>query len=154
VLEVRTFLERLLKPVATLVIGATAPKARVLTDSGALHQVLLNLIVNAKEAMVSTAGVVTITTRNVRAGARGNPLDSIDFVELEVSDTGVGIPADIRERIFDLHFTTKGERRGSGIGLASVAAIVRDAGGTVSVESQPDSGSTFRIRLPLAPDHG
>lgn len=147
--HVRSFLDRVLRPTATLVVDMSAARARVLTDRGAVQQILLNLVVNAKEAMPSVGGRVAIVTRNVRASVPGSPREMCDFVEIEVSDTGVGMAPDVCERIFDLHFTTKEERRGSGIGLATVASIVREAGGTISVESQPQQGTTFRVRLPL-----
>ena len=148
--DVRGFLDRLLRPMATLTIDTSAARSGVLLEGGALQQVLLNLVVNAKEAMVTTGGRVTIATRNIRAGVPGNPRETGDYLELEVSDTGAGMPPHVCERIFDLHFTTKTERRGAGIGLATVAGIVREAGGSISVQSQPLEGTTFRIRLPVA----
>jgi two-component system cell cycle sensor histidine kinase/response regulator CckA len=149
--DVRSFLERLLRPTAELVVETSASQSCALTESGAVAQILLNLIVNAKEAMVSTGGRVTVSTRNVRDSLPGESREVREFVEIEVSDTGVGMPPQVTERIFDLHFTTKEERRGAGIGLATVATIVRDAGGTIAVESQPQRGTTFRVRLPLVP---
>lgn len=149
--DVRTFLERLLRPSAELAVETTAAQSCVLTEAGAVQQILLNLIVNAKEAMSATRGRVAIATRNVRAALPGGERELRDLVEIEVSDTGVGMAPHVCARIFELHFTTKEERRGSGIGLATVAAIVRDAGGTISVESQPERGTTFRVRLPVVP---
>jgi PAS domain S-box-containing protein len=149
VLDVRSFLERLLHPLAELVIETSAARSRVLMDGGAVQQILLNLVVNAKEAMVAAGGRVTITTRNVRANIPNSPREMREFVELEVSDTGAGMPPHVAERIFELHFTTKKERRGAGIGLATVAAIVREAEGMISVRSLPQQGTTFCIRLPL-----
>jgi two-component system cell cycle sensor histidine kinase/response regulator CckA len=149
--DVRSFLERLLRPTAELIVETSASQACALTESGAVPQILLNLIVNAKEAMISSGGRVAIATRNVRGSLPGSTREVRDFVEIEVSDTGAGMPPQVAERIFELHFTTKEERRGAGIGLATVAAIVRDAGGTISVESQPQRGTTFRIRLPVVP---
>jgi two-component system cell cycle sensor histidine kinase/response regulator CckA len=148
---VRSFLERLLRPRGELVVETSAAQSGVLIEGGAVQQILLNLVLNAKEAMDATGGRVTIKTRNVRATTLGSPRDMRDFVEIEVSDTGAGMPPDVCERIFELHFTTKEDSRGTGIGLATVAAIVRDAAGTISVESQPQKGTTFRVRLPLVP---
>jgi two-component system, cell cycle sensor histidine kinase and response regulator CckA len=146
--DVRAFLERLLRPVAELSVDTSAAQSTVLAEGGAVQAILLNLVVNAKEAM-DAAGRVAIVTRNVRATMPGSPREMRDFVEIEVSDTGAGMPPYVVERIFELHFTTKEERCGAGIGLATVAAIVRDAAGTISVESQPQKGTTFRVRLPL-----
>jgi two-component system cell cycle sensor histidine kinase/response regulator CckA len=147
--DVRAFLDRLLHPVAELVVDTTAAQSTVLMEGGAVKQILLNLAVNAKEAMGSTGGRVVIATRNVRATVPGSPSEMRDFVEIEVSDTGAGMPQHVTERIFELHFTTKEEMRGAGIGLATVDAIVRDAAGTISVESQLQKGTTFRVRLPV-----
>lgn len=147
--DLRGFLERLLTPIADLSIDTAATRASVRTESGALQQILLNLVVNAKEAMAGPGGHVAIATRNVRASAPANPQETVDFVEIEVADDGAGMPPHVSERIFELHFTTKAERRGAGIGLATVASIVREAGGTISVESQPRQGTTFRVRLPV-----
>jgi PAS domain S-box-containing protein len=147
--DVRAFLDRLLRPVAELVVETSAAPSTVLMEGGAVKQILLNLVVNAKEAMGATGGRVAIATRNVRATVPGNPSEIRDFVEIEVSDTGAGMPQHVTERIFELHFTTKEETRGTGIGLATVDAIVRDAAGTISVESQLQKGTTFRVRLPV-----
>jgi len=147
----RNLLDRLIRPVGELVIDASAAQSWVLMENGGVQQILLNLVINAREAMASTGGRVTIVTRNISASVPGSPREMRDFVELEVSDTGAGMPPHVRERIFELHFTTKEERRGAGIGLATVAAIVREAAGTISVESEPHAGTTFRIRLPTAP---
>jgi signal transduction histidine kinase len=147
----RTILERLLGPAAALSVNADAGRTRVQMDGGALDRVLINLVVNAREAMRAT-GRVQITTRNVRvagpaAGHTANPLH--DFIEIEVADTGAGMTPEIRDRIFELYFTTKDAMRGTGHGLATVYAIVRDAGGTITVDTEPGRGTTFWIRLPL-----
>jgi two-component system, cell cycle sensor histidine kinase and response regulator CckA len=147
----RPILERLLELSASLHLDARAAHARVRMDSGALERVLINLVVNAKEAM-RTPGRLDIRTRNMRAavprpGQAVHPI--LDFVEIEVADTGIGMTPEVRDRIFELYFTTKEKTRATGLGLATVYAAVRDAGGTISVESEPGKGSTFRIRLPL-----
>jgi PAS domain S-box-containing protein len=121
-------------------VPATLPT--VLGDTTQLHQVLLNLVVNARDAMPE-GGRITIT-----AGAA----DGEGTVFLAVSDTGTGIALDIQDRIFDPFFTTKPTGYGSGLGLSTVATLVRGHGGEVSVESTPGQGSTFRITLPVAPD--
>jgi two-component system cell cycle sensor histidine kinase/response regulator CckA len=147
--DIRAFLERLIRPTAELVVETSATRPHVVANSGAVPQILLNLVVNAKEAIVDSPGHILIATRNVRTSVPGNPHVLRDLVEIEVSDTGTGIPPHVGERIFELHFSTKDERRGGGIGLATVATIVRDVGGTISFESEPLRGSTFRVRLPL-----
>jgi two-component system, cell cycle sensor histidine kinase and response regulator CckA len=147
----RSILARLLEPSATLHLDTRAAQARVRVDSGTLEQVMINLVVNAKEAM-RAPGRVDIRTKNTRVavprqGQNVHPI--LDFVEIEVTDTGIGMTPEVRDRIFELYFTTKEGTRGTGLGLATVYAAVRDAGGTIVVESQPGKGSTFRVRLPL-----
>jgi signal transduction histidine kinase/ActR/RegA family two-component response regulator len=111
---------------------------RIFADRGQLEQVLINLVVNARDAMPSR-GVLTIRTyADTDAGAR-----------LEVSDTGSGIPEAIRDRIFEPFFTTKDVGKGTGLGLSTVYGIVKQSGGTISVDSS-ERGTTFRIVLPPA----
>jgi len=125
----------------------------VLGDATQLQQVVLNLSVNARDAMPQ-GGVLTLEERRVELdaaqastilGARpGN------YVVLQVSDTGVGIPAAIIDRIFDPFFTTKSPDKGTGVGLSTVMGIVRGHGGFMRVQSQPGQGSTFTAYLPAA----
>jgi two-component system cell cycle sensor histidine kinase/response regulator CckA len=140
----RSLLERVLRGSATLETTLTADHSRVVLEGGALEQILLNLVVNAREAM-RERGHVAIITRNVKASSEV----AEECLELQITDTGTGMTAEIREHIFELYFTTKHESDRGGIGLATVYTIVRDAGGTIAVPSEPGRGSTFRIRLPL-----
>jgi two-component system, cell cycle sensor histidine kinase and response regulator CckA len=147
----RPILVRLLEYSASLHLDTRAAHARVRMDSGALEQVLINLVVNAKEAM-RTPGRLDIRTRNMRAAVprQGQRVHSIlDFIEIEVADTGIGMTPEVRDRIFELYFTTKEGTRAAGLGLATVYAAVRDAGGTIAVDTEVGKGTTFRIRLPL-----
>ena len=109
---------------------------RVKADPSQLEQVLVNLMVNAREAMPA-GGRVTIETLNrpAAAGAGG------DTVELAIADDGPGIAPEIRDKLFEPFFTTKEDRGGSGLGLATVYGIVTGAGGTVEVESAPGAGA-------------
>jgi len=107
-------------------------------DDRQLQQVLLNLIVNAEHAMVNVTHR-TLRLRTANAGPR---------VVIEVSDNGVGMSSELQARIFEPFFTTKGEGKGTGLGLSVSYGIVHSHGGTISVESAPDSGSTFRVTLP------
>jgi signal transduction histidine kinase len=111
----------------------------VMVNSGELQQVLLNLAMNAQQAM-SDGGEVRVTTRGDGA-----------FAEISIADTGPGIPEELRERIFEPFFTTKPAGEGTGLGLAISYGIVRDHGGTLSLGSEPGGGAVFVIRLPVAP---
>jgi PAS domain S-box-containing protein len=124
-------------------------------DPTQLHQVLLNLCVNARDAMPA-GGAVTIAARNfpvdehyasMTPGAKSGP-----HVLFEVKDTGMGIPHEIIDKIFDPFFTTKDVGHGSGLGLSTVIGIVKSHGGFLSVESEIGNGTTFKIFLPARSD--
>jgi two-component system NtrC family sensor kinase len=115
---------------------------RVVCDGDQIIQALLALLINAGEAMPD-GGQLTVRTREVP--------DDPTIAELIVSDTGVGIPRAIQERIFDPFFSTKADAKGVGLGLAVVYGIVKRHGGTIGVESAPGKGATFTIELPRDP---
>ncbi|MFV2073462.1 MAG: ATP-binding protein [Thermoanaerobaculales bacterium] len=123
----------------------------VMADRGQLGQVLMNLIVNARDAM-PRGGTITIETEPARVGGKETLLrpgaSTGSYVILSVRDTGAGMDAATLARIFDPFFTTKGEGAGSGMGLATVYGIVRQHGGFIEVESAPGKGSRFEIFLP------
>ena len=127
----------------------------VVADPTQLHQLLLNLCVNARDAMPD-GGHLTIRAANVTLEAGDSPqhpgAKAGPYVLIEVSDTGHGIPAEIRQRIFDPFFTTKPIGKGTGLGLSTVLGIVRSHGGFVTVDSTPNKGSTFKVCLPGGPD--
>jgi PAS domain S-box-containing protein len=121
----------------------------ILADADQLAQVLLNLSVNARDAMPD-GGPLSIATANVHLAAPPPdlPIPAGRYVSLEVKDGGCGMTEEIRSRIFDPFFTTK--ETGTGLGLATVYGIVRQAGGAIRVESKPGVGSTFTVFLPAA----
>ena len=127
------------------------PLGRVVADPGQMHQVLLNLVVNARDAM-PRGGRLAIATSNadVEEGdpARHPGIAPGHYVLLSVADTGVGIEAEAREHIFDPFFTTKGKGAGTGLGLATVYGIVQQTGGSISFHSESDRGTTFLMHLP------
>ncbi len=127
-------------------------------DPTQLNQVLLNLCVNARDAMPD-GGDLTITGRNVvideQYAATDHALPPGPYVVLEVADTGTGMKKEVMDRIFEPFFTTKEIGKGTGLGLSTVLGIVRSHGGSVHVESEPGQGSKFVIHLPAqASDHG
>jgi two-component system cell cycle sensor histidine kinase/response regulator CckA len=121
----------------------------VLADSDQLAQVLLNFAVNARDAMPA-GGPLLVTTANVELheAPRDLPLVPGRYVTLAVRDSGIGMTDEVRTRIFEPFFTTKDT--GTGLGLATVYGIVRQAGGGIRVESRPGGGSTFTVFLPVA----
>ncbi|HMD60282.1 MAG TPA: PAS domain S-box protein [Opitutaceae bacterium] len=118
-----------------------------------LHQVLMNLCLNARDAMPK-GGRLIITTQNVRLteeNANLNPLAKPGrFVVVKVADTGHGIPKEIMDRIFEPFFTTKAVGQGTGLGLSTVVGIVKNHGGSVTVYSEPGKGTEFKVYLPVA----
>jgi PAS domain S-box-containing protein len=142
----RRMLQRLLGERIELrtILGA---KRSVYCDPGQLEQVIMNLAVNARDAMPE-GGRIIFETRDPESIP--DDLKPGDYVELRVSDTGTGIPPEMLGRIFEPFFTSKGPAGGTGLGLATVDGIVRQSGGAVSVSSQVGRGSTFTVLLPAA----
>lgn len=123
----------------------------LLADQNQLQQIVLNLCVNARDAM-PTGGMITLHTRVVTGASirRLGAETSQNYACLKVIDTGVGMPPEVRQRIFEPFFTTKQGTQGTGLGLAVVYGIVVAHHGFIDVESTPGSGSTFYVYLPLA----
>lgn len=121
----------------------------VQVDRGQLETALTNLAANARDAM-SRGGRITIATHNwtVAHGAAPDDPPPGEYVAIEVTDTGSGIPADLLERIFEPFFTTKEQGKGTGLGLSMVFGFVKQSGGHISVASEPGRGTTFRLFFP------
>jgi two-component system, cell cycle sensor histidine kinase and response regulator CckA len=146
----RRMLERLIGEQVELetVLGA---QTLMLADPGQVEQVVMNLMLNARDAMPQ-GGRVTVVTgdTSVTAAAPVADLTPGDYVSLAVSDTGTGIPEAARPHIFEPFFTTKELGKGTGLGLATVDGIVRQSGGSIAVTSVEGVGSTFTVYLPRA----
>jgi PAS domain S-box-containing protein len=126
----------------------------VLGNATQIHQIILNLCVNARDAMPG-GGTIHIDGTVVTLDARQTFLESQpltgSFIALTVADTGGGIPPEVLPKILDPFFTTKGVGKGTGLGLSTVVGIIRGHGGSLDVESDPGRGTTFRIYLPMSP---
>jgi PAS domain S-box-containing protein len=136
VAHARDLLRRLIPENIALVVDSTLERAPVEGDPGQIHQVLLNLVINARDAMPEGG---TLTLRVKREGGE---------VLLEVEDDGVGLDEATREHLFEPFFTTKEQGKGTGLGLAVVYGIVDQHGGRIEVVSRPGSGTLFRVILP------
>jgi PAS domain S-box-containing protein len=144
-------LRRLIGEDVELVVSREPGLLPVQADPGRIEQVVLNLLVNARDAMPA-GGRVTIETANVRrTSGDGLDLPPGAYVSLAVSDTGTGMTGEVRSHLFEPFFTTKAEGKGTGLGLATVYGIVKQAGGDVRVDSEPGRGSRFEVLLPAAP---
>jgi len=150
VLSIEKMLRRMVGEDVTLRTVMADRPATVLADPGQMEQVLMNLMVNARDAM-PRGGTLTVATRNVELGepvvgqwtTQAGP-----HVLLSVSDTGLGMSEAVRTRIFEPFFTTKGPGKGTGLGLSTVAGIVREMGGAIAVESAEGQGTTFNVYFP------
>src|SRR6202008_2341380 len=115
------------------------------------EQVIVNLAVNARDAMPD-GGKLTVRTGNVGAADSAQPaykgMPAADYVRIDITDTGTGIPADIRDKIFKPFFSTKEVGKGTGLGLSTVYGIVKQTGGFIYVDSEEGKGTTFSIFLP------
>jgi CheY-like chemotaxis protein len=149
--ESSRMLDRLIGEHIRLVTQLDPSLGRVRADPGQFEQVIVNLVVNARDAMPE-GGSLTIRTQNVEVGAaasREHPgAPPGRWVAVSVSDTGVGIDPDTQKRIFEPFFTTKEMPQGTGLGLATVYGIVNQSGGHVFVRSEPGRGASFTVYLP------
>jgi PAS domain S-box-containing protein len=148
-----TMLRRLIGPEIEFEIVTAPEPLRIVADSGQVEQVVLNLVVNARDAMPE-GGRVTVRVEEVELDESG----AAGFVEgkpgryarLSVADTGMGIDAATRAKLFEPFFTTKEQGKGTGLGLSIVYGIVKQSGGYITVTSEPGRGATFLIYFPIA----
>lgn len=155
VTDTQPLLQRLIGSNIAIELALAAGPKWVRVDRSQLVQVLMNLVINARDAM-EESGTVAIQTQTleVSPGERldrvGAPIEAGAFAELAVSDSGAGIAPEHLPRIFEPFFTTKEAGHGTGLGLATVDGIVSQSGGHIQVESAPDRGTTVRVLFPLA----
>jgi PAS domain S-box-containing protein len=148
-----TMLRRLIGPEIDFEIVVPAEPITVIADSGQIEQCVMNLVVNARDAMPD-GGRVTVRLDDVELGEDGTPAFADGrpghYARLSVSDTGTGMDEATRAKLFEPFFTTKEQGKGTGLGLSIVYGIVKQSGGYITVTSEPGRGSTFLIYLPIA----
>ena len=148
--DTASLVKRLIGPTVELETDFAADLRRVRADPGQVDQVLLNLAVNARDAMPA-GGKLSLRTADVEFGKPGSGPDGIKpgrYAMLAVTDTGTGMDAATLARIFEPFFTTKGPGKGTGLGLSTVYGAVKQSGGHVEAESAPGVGTTVRVYLP------
>jgi signal transduction histidine kinase len=153
ILSVENMLQRVLNDQVRLSTELQKDLGMVRADAGQIEQILMNLVVNARDAMPA-GGIVDIATKLVdldeQEAAQHFPLPPGRYVLLEVSDTGVGMDAETKRRAFQPFFTTKPKGKGTGLGLSTCYGIVKKCAGHIELESAPSRGTVFRIYLPRA----
>jgi len=147
VVGIEKMLQRLIGEDLALITNLGLSPGATKVDIGQLEQVILNLVVNARDAMPS-GGPITITTRNVKLDVDAPQLPAGRYVVLSVADAGVGMDAETQRRIFEPFYTTKPPGKGTGLGLSTCYGIVTQSGGYIVVRSQLDVGTEFEIYLP------
>ena len=140
-------LRRLLGPQIKIELSLQPNLAAITGDESQISQVIMNLAVNARDAM-PTGGTLTIATENVELGEEHLEVIPGPHVMLVVGDTGQGMTSEVRDRLFEPFFTTKESGRGTGLGLSMVQSIVRESGGHVQVDSMPGDGTRFHVYFP------
>jgi two-component system cell cycle sensor histidine kinase/response regulator CckA len=150
--DMEKMIRRLLNEDISMILRLRASKPFVIIDPGQMEQVIVNLAVNAKDAMPN-GGRLIIETRNLKSDSPSiSEFDQVppgSYVEFSLSDTGTGIEPEILPRIFEPFFTTKDRDHGTGLGLATVYGIVKQSGGYIHVESTLKKGTAFKFLLPL-----
>jgi two-component system cell cycle sensor histidine kinase/response regulator CckA len=152
VTESQLMVRRLMGATIAMDVKLSPDLGHVRADPGQLSQVLINLAVNARDAMPQ-GGRLTIASANIEVSGRDAAKPGLkegSYAALIVRDTGIGMTEDVRSRVFEPFFTTKPPGQGTGLGLSTAYGIVKQSGGYIDVESAPSAGTTFTVMLPLA----
>lgn len=149
-LATKELLERTLPETIAIELKVTADVGYAMADANQLESALLNLAVNARDAMPD-GGRLTITAEQCRvAASEAGALDAGNYVMIAVEDTGVGMPREILEKVFDPFFTTKPIGQGTGLGLSMIYGFAQQSGGRVRIDSSPGQGTSIKLYLPAA----
>ncbi len=151
--SVERMLRRVIGEHTVLVARLSHEPLRVLADVGQLEQVIVNLVINARDAITDAGRIEIVTERSSLLAKEERGIEGLasgDYACLEVRDTGGGMTEEVQRRLFEPFFTTKAAGRGTGLGLATCFGIVRQHEGAIRVESQPGRGTVMRVLLPLA----
>jgi signal transduction histidine kinase len=154
---VANMLSRIIGEDILLELKTEAAISTIRADRGQIEQVLMNLAVNARDAMMSGGRLLIGTTDVDLEDALLRSQDTVTFdkyVMLSMTDTGAGMTAEVKDRIFEPFFTTKELGRGTGLGLATVYGIIKQHGGNIIVESEPGKGTTFKVYFPIIKERG
>ena len=149
--QMEDLIKRLIGPEIRLRLSLQPGLSTISADAQQIGQVMMNLVVNARDAMPG-GGTLSIATADVELGHDNLDVIPGPHVALMVTDTGLGMSAEVRDRMFEPFFTTKDEGRGTGLGLSMVQAIVRQSGGHIHLESAPNQGTTFKVYFPRQAD--
>ena len=148
--DLEPMLERTLGEHLEIVIDVEQGLGRVSADAAQVEQVLVNLALNARDAMPGGGRLGISATKHRVKAADDDRLEPGEYVRVEVCDSGVGMSPEVTAHVFEPFFTTKPKGRGTGLGLATVYGVVKEAGGSIGVRSVPGEGSTFTVLLPTA----
>ena len=149
--DVERMLRRLIGEDIEFVVTTGGGGARVRADEGQLEQVIVNLAVNARDAMPDGGRLEIGSTRVTLDDSEAAPLELAagPFLQLRVRDSGTGMEPDVAQRVFEPFFTTKGPGKGTGLGLSTVYGIIKQSGGSVRLDTEPGRGTTFDVLLPI-----